>query len=247
LEQFGYYVLAGTAASVFYALIVPINGALFPRFTELVSLHDETNLASLFHLSSQLVSFVVFPVWAVLTFFPCELLFVWTNNNIIAKSAGPILSIIATGSMLNLMMHMPFQIQLAYGYTKLSIIVNSVSVVVLVPLIFILVHFFGIKGGAYVWVILNSGYVLIGVHFMYRIYLKKEKWRWYLNDILRFAIPCIITVLVIKYCHQFLPESRLADFGVLSITMVSCLAAMFAVLPRFARGQIFSTISRITA
>ncbi len=245
LEQFGYYALAGSAASVFYALIVPINGALFPRFTELVSLGEETNLASLFHISCQLVSFVVFPVWAVLAFFPNEALFVWTNNHAISNATGPLLSLLATGNMLNLMMHMPYNVLLAHGYTRLSIIINSVSVALLVPLIFVLVHFFGTKGAASVWVILNSGYVLIGVHFMYRRYLKREKWRWYLNDILRFAIPSAMPVLVIKYCNQFIHESRLTDFGVLAISMTASIAVMFAIMPSPMRHQAKSLLAII--
>jgi O-antigen/teichoic acid export membrane protein len=247
LEQFGYYTLAGSVAGMLYALIGPINSALFPRFTELVALRDETSLSSVFHLSCQIVSIVVFPLWAILVFFPKELLFVWTNNHIIAKSAGPVLAIVATGNMLNIMMHMPYNILLAFGNTKLTVISNSISVALLVPLIFILVHFFGIKGGASSWVILNSGYVLVTANFIYRKYLKNEKWRWYLNDMLRFAIPCLLLVLIMKYCSQFIPESRLFIFGMLSITMVACAVVMFAVMPRFARGQIFSTISRITA
>ena len=247
LEQFGYYTLAGSVAGMLYALIGPINSALFPRFTELVALRDETSLSSVFHLSCQIVSIVVFPLWAILVFFPKELLFVWTNNHIIAKSAGPVLAIVATGNMLNIMMHMPYNILLAFGNTKLTVISNSISVALLVPLIFILVHFFGIKGGASSWVILNSGYVLVTANFIYRKYLNNEKWRWYLNDMLRFAIPCLLLVLIMKYCSQFIPESRLFIFGMLSITMVACAVVMFAVMPRFARGQIFSTISRITA
>lgn len=238
LEQFGYYTLAGSAGIVLYALIGPITGAMFPRFTELVALHDEQNLASVFHLSCQLVSFLVFPVWAIMAFFPSELLFVWTNNNIIAKSAGPILSLIAIGSMLNLMVTMPFQIQMAYGYTKLIVIINSISVVLIVPLIFLLVHFYGIKGGASVWVILNSCYLLVGIHFMFKKYLRNEKWRWYLNDVLRFAIPCILAILVMKYCKKLLPESRLFDLGLLSIILMVCMTVMFAVMSSFTRKQV---------
>ena len=238
LEQFGYYTLAGSVAGVIFALIGPINSAMFPRFTELVALQDENNFISIFHLSCQLISFVVFPLWAILTFFPHEVLFVWTHNHTIANSTGPILSLIATGNMLNSMTSELYYVQLSHGYTKLSIIVNAVSVLFLVPLIFILVHVFGIKGGASVWVILNSGYVLIGVHFVYRIYLTKEKWKWYLNDILRFAIPCIITVLVMKYLMHFVSESRLFDLAMLSITMIACIAVMFAVMPSLMRQQI---------
>ena len=242
LEQFGYYTLAGSVAGILYAFIGPITGALFPRFTELVALKNETSLSSVFHLSCQIVSLVVFPLWAILVFFPNELLFVWTNNHTIAKSAGPVLAIVATGNMLNIMMHMPYNILLAFGNTKLTVISNSISVALLVPLIFILVHFFGIIGGASSWVILNSGYVLVTAHFIYRKYLKNEKWQWYLNDILRFAIPCIACVLIAKYCEQFIPNNRISSFCIISIAMIVSLGVMFTVMPLVLRRQIVDTV-----
>jgi O-antigen/teichoic acid export membrane protein len=243
LEQFGYYVLAGTAASVLFAVIGPINGALFPRFTELVSLGDETNLASLFHSSCQLVSFVVFPLWAVLAFFSREVLFAWTHNHTIANSAGPILSLVATGNMLNLMMHMPYNVQLAYAYTKLTMVVNSIAVVLLVPLIYFLVRHYGINGGATAWIIVNGGYVFIAAHFVYRRYLKAEKWHWYVNDILRFAIPCVLLTFVTKYFAHFLPQDRFVDFIMLAAVTVLNFAAMLVVMPRVARKQLLGILT----
>jgi O-antigen/teichoic acid export membrane protein len=242
LEQFGYYTLAGTVAGLLFAFIGPVTNAMFPRFTELVALRDETNLASLFHLSCQFVSFVVFPLWTILAFFPKELLFLWTNNNTIAKNVGPVLTLIATGNMLNLMMYMPFQIQMAYGYTKLIIVIYSFSLVFIIPLIFILVHFFGIIGGASVWVILNSCSVLIVAQFFFWRFLKTEKWRWYFYDILHFAVPCILSVLAVKYFSHFIPQSRFSNFCTIGVTLAVCLAGMFAVMPRFMRHQIVDTV-----
>lgn len=245
LEQFGYYALAGSVAGILYAVISPITGALFPRFTELAAFKDEKNLSTVFHLACQAVSLAVFPIWGIMTFFPNELLFVWTNNHSLANNAGPVLAIIATGNLLNLMMHMPYNIQLAYGYTKLTMIVNAISVGLLIPLIFIFVHLYGIKGGAFSLVILNSGYILIAAPFIYRKYLINEKWSWYFTDILRFALPCIGTVLIAKYCKQFIPESRFISLIVVSITVTVSLGIMIAFMPSSTRSKIGTTIAKM--
>jgi O-antigen/teichoic acid export membrane protein len=245
LEQFGYYTLAVTTAGVLFVLIGPINNALLPRFTELVSLGDKTNLSSLFHAGCQSVSFVLLPFWAVFTFFPCEALFVWTHNQDLSHTVGPLLSLVAIGNMLNSMTNMLYNVQLAYGYTKLAIVFNSVSLALLVPLIFIFVHLFGIKGGALVWIILNIGYISIAAYLVLNKFLPSEKWKWYFNDILRFAIPCIFPVMVIKYFNQFLHENRLVDIGILSSTMIACIAVMLAVMPRSQRVGIFYFMRRI--
>lgn len=245
LEQFGYYSLAGVVAGVLYTFNGPITAAMFPRFTELVALHDETSLASVFHSSCQLVSFIIFPLWTAIAFFPSELLFIWTNNLTIAKNAGPVLSLVATGNMFNLMMHMPFQIQMAFGYTKLIVIINSISVVLIVPLIFILVHFFGIKGGASVWVILNGSYVLVAVNFFFKRYLKNEKWLWYLNDMLRFALPCIAVGFVAQYFKHCIPNTRGFNLGMILFTLLICSTLMFVFMSKFTRQQIIYTVSKL--
>lgn len=42
---------------------------------------------------------------------------------------------------------------------------------------------YGGEGAAWAWVGLNAGYLLIGVHFMYRRILRGEKWSWYFQDV----------------------------------------------------------------
>jgi O-antigen/teichoic acid export membrane protein len=245
LEQFGYYALAGSVAAMFTALIVPINGALFPRFTELVALRDEMNLRSVFHLSCQLVSFIVFPVWAIMAFFPKDLLYIWTHDQSIAKNAGPILSLLATAGMLNMLMHMPSNIQTAYGYTRIILIVNSLSLAVMVPLLIFFVQSFGTRGGAYVLILINGSCIPLIAHFMYKRFLKTEKWLWYVKDMLRFALPCIATFLVGKYCSRFFPETMFSRMGLIGITTVICFAMMLLVMPRLTRAQLIESVAKI--
>jgi O-antigen/teichoic acid export membrane protein len=188
------------------------------------------------------IGIVVFPIWAVFAFFPQELLFVWTNSHVIAKNSGTILSILATGNMLNLMTHVIFNVLLANAYTRLSVIGNSISVILLIPLIFILVHFYGVIGGASVWVILNTLYMTVAAYFVFRKFLKTEKWKWYINDIFRFAVPCILPVIVLKYCMRFMPETRFRDIGILGSSLVICFVVMLVVTPRPTRQQIINIL-----
>ena len=54
----------------------------------------------------------------------------------------------------------------------------------LVPLLFVLIHYFGATGAAINWVILHIGYIVIAPHIMHRRLLKTEKWAWYLYDVI---------------------------------------------------------------
>jgi len=73
-------------------------------------------------------------------------------------------------------------LQLAHGWTSLTIKVNSVARY-LDPSILWVVPDYGAIGAAWVWVTLNAGYILFDIHFMHRRLLSTEKWRWYSQDV----------------------------------------------------------------
>ena len=61
LEEFGYYVVAGTLASGLYVAVGPVFAVVFPRFSELVSQHKAEATGRFYDLSSQLMSVVQLP------------------------------------------------------------------------------------------------------------------------------------------------------------------------------------------
>ncbi|HYA85557.1 MAG TPA: oligosaccharide flippase family protein, partial [Nitrospirota bacterium] len=57
LDMFGYYTLAGVASSVVpFLLVNPVFNALFPRFTSLVAVHDDSAIKLLYHQGTQLMA-----------------------------------------------------------------------------------------------------------------------------------------------------------------------------------------------
>ena len=93
----------------------------------------------------------------------------------------------ALGSLLNGLMLIPYQMMLAHGWTSLTIKINSVAVAILIfhKIIWVAPRY-GAIGTAWIWVALNTGYVLFNVSFMHRRLLLGEKWRWYREDV---ALP----------------------------------------------------------
>ena len=77
LEMFGFYTLAGVASNIIpFMLVGPIFNALFPRFTSLGAMSDETALKLLYHQGSQLMAVLVLPVAAIVSsFFSFDILF----------------------------------------------------------------------------------------------------------------------------------------------------------------------------
>lgn len=202
LELFGYYTLAGTVAGVLYIIIGPITTAFYPQLVELTTQDNQSTLVIVYHQGSQLVTLMMAPVVMLLIFFPGAAIYIWSGNATLAENTAEILSIIVLGVFLNGLMHMPTQLQLAYGWVSLGIKTNIVAVLVLVPALFLIVPRYGAVGAAWIWVFLNAGYVLIALQFVHRRLLKHEKWRWYIADVL---LPSSGAICVMLFAQEMQP------------------------------------------
>ena len=120
LEMFGYYMLAWTVACALYQLIGPVTQAYFPRFTELITLRDTPALISAYHQGAQLISAFVAPAAFMLMFFGKDLLVLWTGNVGLSDNVAPLLALLALGTMLNGLIHVPYMLTLAHGWPRFS-------------------------------------------------------------------------------------------------------------------------------
>jgi O-antigen/teichoic acid export membrane protein len=193
LEAFGYYTLAYTLAACLYRFITPIAIAAYPHFTGLISADDMEQLMKKYHQCAQVLSVLLIPAALIIAFFSKEIILLWTQNGTIAESTYRIASVLSIGTALNGLMHTPYILQLASGWTQLAFYSNLAAVLVLAPLIFLFTNWFGALGAAAVWVILNSAYIFLSIPLMHRRLLPSEKMRWYREDVGR---PFLIALLV---------------------------------------------------
>lgn len=249
LEAFGYYALAGVVAGGLYAMTTPIAAAFYPRFTELLTRQDNLLLANAYHLGAQLVTVLMGSATLMLMVFADRILLLWTGDAELTKQVAPLMIVLALGTFLNGLMWIPYQMQLAHGWTSLTVRINTVAVVLLVPAILWVVPNYGSIGAAWIWVILNAGYILIGVQFMYRRILSAEKWSWYRTDV---VIPIIVAAGVAWLCRWLMPVDlgKIGELGVLlaSSACVLTLTSLAAPLVReqlawFAEGRFESNSS----
>lgn len=242
LESFGYYTLAATVAGALYMVISPITQAIFPRVVELSTGSDQAGLISLYHQGAQLVTILTAPAVMLLSFFAGGVVYLWSGDTELAENTAPILSALVLGTFLNGLMWMPYQCQLAHGWTSLAIKTNVVAVLVLIPAIFWVVPHYGAVGAAWIWVALNAGYVLISIQFMHRRLIPDEKWRWYLADVL---LPLAGAACVTLLAQHFRPTSfqnRWHWFFFLLITGGLALGASTVLAERI-RKQLLTVLS----
>jgi O-antigen/teichoic acid export membrane protein len=179
LESFGYYSLAWTLGTLIYRLIGPIFNAYYPKITQEVERGDNLMIMATYRQSCGLMAIAVVPISLWITIFSKEILFLWTQDPEIAKAASGALSVIAIGTLCNAFMNMPYALQLAYGYIRLGLWQNILTVIIIAPLTWYLATHYGLSAAAVPWLLVNASSVLINPFLMHKYLSLPGLWQWY--------------------------------------------------------------------
>ncbi|BCK88836.1 hypothetical protein MIZ01_2642 [Sideroxyarcus emersonii] len=192
LEDFGRYMLAVVTAGSLYILLTPLFNAIYPRMAALVSSGEIEKLADLYKTGTRLFLAVLFPIAIMMAVFSEDLLYLWTQDRELARSSALVVSLFLMGTSLNGVMHFPYALQLAYGETRLPLIINAILIIIMVPMTIYLAMSYGAAGGAGSWALLNCIYLLVGTWLTHRTLLKGAGTKWLLGDVL---LPLFIAVM----------------------------------------------------
>lgn len=227
LAELGYYGVAISVTAGVGRMIQPMFNAVYPRFSRLVAAKQERQLIELYHLSNQCLSVVVAAVSVILIAFGRDVLYLWTGDHVIASQAAIPLAILVAGTALNGVMHLPYALQLANGWTRLAIASNSIALVLGIPFTLWAVATHGMTGAACLWLLVNAGSFLLGVPFMHRRLLSDEMWAWYFRDILP---PFLATTAAVLTIHWFMPVLNRSWEGLFLLATISiftlCISAL---------------------
>lgn len=195
LETFGYYMLASTVSGVIFLVVAPITQAVYPALVREVISGEKARLSAIYHATAQLVCVVIAPISALLAAFPATILFTWSDNARLATVTAPALAMLAVGNFLNGIMQVPLQLQLAYGWTRLLLIVNVGGLLVLMPTLLWATPRYGAIAAAVIWTTLNASHLFIQLTLMHRRLLPGEQGRWYADDVCRPLAGALLIVV----------------------------------------------------
>ena len=222
LTDFGYYTLSSTVAAGLYMIVMPTEQAFYPKFCELHAKGDLEELKVTFHKAAQTISVLVGSAGFLLIFFGESIVHLWTQNVELAKQTSYIISVLAMANIISGTLLMVHILQLTYGWTMISVYVNIVNLILVIPAMFWIVPKYGALGAAYIWLALNLGGIIVSVHFTFRKIISTEKWKWYWQDVF---LPLFISGFVIGI-FKFLvpvPDTNLARILVISFALIFAL------------------------
>jgi O-antigen/teichoic acid export membrane protein len=151
----------------------------------------------------------------------------WTQDRSIAENSYLVLSLLTAGSALNALASMPHVLQLAWGWTRLSLIANTAAALLLAPFIYLMSVKYGGVGAAIVWVIFNALYLVVVQHFMHRRLLRGELMRWYRLDV---GQPLLAAAALAGLWKWLIPFSETVWSGLANLILVSVATLAAAVI-----------------
>lgn len=227
LEMFGYYMLASVVAMSLSRLFTPVFLSIYPRFTQLVSINDQDGLKQLYHKSCQFIAVLILPVAIVIALLSYEIILLWTQSPTTAEKTYLLVSILTCGTALNGLMHPPYALQLAFGWTRLSLLKTLIAVILLVPLIIYMTIHYGATGAAIAWLVLNLGMFICEIPIMHRKLLHTEKWQWYWQDV---GLPLVACTLVAGLGRIFISRPMSQYMMLLYLIIISVLTLGIAAI-----------------
>ncbi|WP_332658257.1 lipopolysaccharide biosynthesis protein [Brevundimonas sp.] len=210
LDQYGYYMIASTVTGAMYMLTGPITQATFPVLVAESTEGREAAFALAFHNAAHLLTVFLAPVGLILILFPQSVLYFWTGDARLAEFTGPIVMLLAVGTLANTFMQVPYYAQVAHGWTSMALRINIVAVIFLVPAILVLTPRWGPVAAAGIWAVLNLSYLPLSI-FIFRRILRGEQRRWYLNDIGKPFLAALAVLLLMRLLPVHSDSSRLVQ------------------------------------
>ncbi|MBC7489243.1 MAG: polysaccharide biosynthesis protein [Glaciimonas sp.] len=195
LKDLGYYTLAATAANTMFMVVVPITQAVYPSLVAMSTDQDQKNIAALFRKLTQSVVVMIAPATTLLVLFSGGIIYAWSDNLDLVDQASPLLEVLVIGSFFNCLSHLPFQLQIAFGKTRLLLKIYAFSVFVFCPLAYVLTDLRGAEGAAWAWLIINAVHLTAVTYFTHRSLLSNQSWLWYATDI----VPPLLAALLVGF------------------------------------------------
>lgn len=221
LREFGFYALASGIASMVLTAGSVVETATFPALTAAVARGDTSEEQAIYHRASQIAAILLFPAALTLALFSPELLLAYLGNAGTVAQTHLLLTLLVIGNACLTVMLLPLSLQLAHGWTSLSIYKNIIAVLLYVPMLIVLIIKFGAVGAASTWIVLTAGYLTLEIPIMHRKLLPKAIWQWYRKDI---GYPLVASLIVLVFFRFILPDYLSPVIALLIIAGAAILA-----------------------
>lgn len=223
LSKYGYFALVMMISGGVMQFSAPISEAILPRMTNLLSNGNKEEMLRLYKNATQLTALVVFPITGIIALYNNEIVYAWTGNKLAANWAGPILFWYVLANGVSAIAAFQYYLQYAYGELKLHVIMNTLTSLFAIPLIYFSAYHYGATGtGITRFFIAALGFFVLSP-IIHRKYARGMHLGWLLRDILPILLIVVALLPLLKIISidfEFMTRNEsFLFFGVLAIVV----------------------------
>lgn len=244
LAEYGYFALVVLIANGILQFSAPINQAVLPRLTMLLSQGRETEMLALYRKTTQFMVVGVASVSGVLALFPQQILFALTGNLDAAQWGAPVLTWFVLGNGILVIVGMQYVLQYVHGKVRMHVINTSINAAVQVPILAYVAFNYGAEEVAVTWFAIRLVTFFIWPAVVHHKFAPGLHWKWLSKDVLP---PMLGAALGLWLAHWFVagvPELMVGRFQIASIVCAAGFLVLIAsaLIASDVRGVLMRTI-----
>jgi O-antigen/teichoic acid export membrane protein len=205
ISEFGVYGMVFNLAQSTVIICGPIATAVAPRFVNLYSQGKINDISNLFRFLSKITTIISTTLGCVLFIYFDKILFLWTGNGEMAtQSASFSLFMIIAGVVLSAQV-IPYNLAVASLSLKPVIYTCLVNIILTIPLYYLMIRGYGLKGAGVVWVLSNIFMLLANVFFYMKKSIPQKYFSWLFIDFIGVGLIAVVifTLLFILSSYLF--------------------------------------------
>lgn len=246
LAEYGYFALVVAIANGVLQFSSPINQAVLPRMTLLLSQGGEAAMLTLYRKMTQFVVVAVAAISGMLAMFPYQILYMLTGNHHVAQWGAPILTWFALGNAILVVVGMQYVLQYAHGKVRMHVINTTINAAVQVPILAFVAFNYGAVAVAMTWFVIRLATFFIWPAVVHHRFAPGLHIKWLKQDVLTPLIGAAVGLGFVKLWVMVVSEWMVARW---QIAGVLCLASMFVLVisgmfANAVRGMVVRTVRK---
>jgi len=214
LVEYGYFALVVLIANGVLQFSAPINQAVLPRLTMLLSQENEAAMLTLYRKTTQFTTVAVFSVTGVLALFSQPLLFALTGNQDAARWGSPVLTWFALGNGILVIVGMQYILQYAHGKVRMHVINTTINAAIQVPILIYVALNYGAVEVAIAWFAIRLATFFIWPAVVHHKFAPGLHWTWLGNDVLLPLFGATLGLGMAQWLVVSMPEWMVSRFQI---------------------------------
>jgi O-antigen/teichoic acid export membrane protein len=240
LKEFGYFSIITLVSGSIISLSTPVFLAFLPRMTMLVAKRNFEETIAVYVNMTQIITWVTFSSAMVIGMYSREILYALTGDSKVYLWGQEILFWYALGSGIYVLGTFQYYLQNAYGTLRLYVIGSTISLVVLVPLIYFVTMKFGALGDGRLWFAFSAVWFFGWTSIVHSKLAPGFHSKWLAKDMLPMLFCIILLAYLMSRVVQIdMYESRMLITLKTAIVGVGFLAAT-SLCVRSIRNKLFA-------